>query len=154
MIWVGIGYIDELNGVHVKGRVDSNILLKTIDMKVPKFVIEDLVCEDTKNILSCSVSTCEVDGEMQNVINIEFQPDKKKPDEFVLRGIINRFISKYKYDISDDFYFRIMSYEESFPLSPSGKRGVGALDSFGLDNTFKVEPDVNEKGKVLIRKAS
>ena len=47
-----------------------------------------------------------------------------------------------------------MSYEESFPLSPSGKRGVGALDSFGLDNTFKVEPDVNEKGKVLIRKAS
>lgn len=149
-----IGYIDELNGVHVKGRVDSNILLKTIDMKVPKFVIEDLVCEDTKNILSCSVSTCEVDGEMQNVINIEFQPDKKKPDEFVLRGIINRFISKYKYDISDDFYFRIMSYEESFPLSPSGKRGIGALDSFELDNTFKVEPDVNEKGKVLIRKAS
>jgi len=147
-----IGYIDELNGVHVKGRIDSNIFLKTIGMEVPKFVIEDLVCEDTKNILSCSVSVCEIDGEQHNVINIEFQPDKKKSDEKVLKGIINRFISKYKFDISDDFSFRIMSYEDSFPLSPSGKRGIKALEQLGLDNTFKIHNNVKEQEKVLIKK--
>lgn len=144
------GYIDEIGGVHVKGRMNSNISLKTLDMEIPKFIIEDLVCKDTKNILSCTVSSCEVDNESYNVINIEFQPDKKKPDEVALRGIVNRFKSKYNYDISDDFLFRLMSYEESFPLSPSGKRSIRALEDMGLINTFIIDSSVY--GKTLVKK--
>ncbi len=144
------GYIDEIGGVHVKGRMNSNISLKTLNMEIPKHIIEDLVCKDTKNILSCSVSSCEVEGEPYNVINIEFQPDRKKPAEVVLRGVINRFKSKYGYDISDDFRFRVMSYEDSFPLSPSGKRSIRALEDMGITNTFIL--DSRTYGKTLVRK--
>ena len=43
-----------------------------------------------------------------------------------------------------------MSYEESFPLSPSGKRSIRALEDMGLINTFIIDSSVY--GKTLVRK--
>lgn len=131
------GYIDELGGVHVKGRL--NHLLKLEDgSTIAPFMIEDVVSTDTKNILSCTVTGYEDEEDTIPIINIEFQPDKRQSDISILNSILARCANKLPYEISEKAVFRIFDYDKSFPLTGSGKRSVKDIENMGLTDTIKV----------------
>ena len=131
------GYIDELGGVHVKGRINSEIIFKDGTVILP-YEIEDVVIKDTKNILSCSVTQTQEGQEIIPVINIEYQPLKETPDIKVLNSIVERCKTVFPSEIVDEFIFRVFSYEESFPLTGSGKRNMRAIEEMGLTDTFRI----------------
>ena len=126
------GYIDNLGGVHVKGRLEDVIEIN--GKMVPKFKIEDNVCKDTKNILSCTLTEPEVNDEKYKVLNIEFQPGKKKSDKKVIASVYERLANEFGDSLTNDIYYRIIDNENSFPLKPSGKRDVIALTEYGIKN--------------------
>ncbi len=132
--WVSnnvLGYVDELGGIHVKGRLDYKLHLSD-SIEVYPYVIEDEILRDTKNVLSCTATNTK-DGKV--VINIQFQPDKKKSDLFVIKSAIDRIYSRYNYDISNLVAFRIIDFYDSFPETKSGKRSVASLEEMGESNT-------------------
>ncbi len=150
------GYIDELGAVHIKDRIGNEILTPTGEIIMP-YMIQDEVCRDTKNVLSCTV-TC-IDGYF--VINVEFQPDKKKSDIEIIKSIISRISSSGKSNLINNIVFRIIDYKNSFPLTASGKRSIAILESYGLDNVVVYDETSNtlkqlnknhEKGKTLKNK--
>ena len=147
------GYIDELGNVHVKGRIENVVTLKNGD-NVPTYVIENIVELDTKNILSCSVSAVQEGDEDTYVINIELQPDTKANKDAIIKSLASRL---KKYNIDEEFYYRIIDNEKSFPLTGSGKRNIKALENMGLENTTYYSNNSNQnskrnKGKSLVLK--
>lgn len=131
------GYVDEIGGVHVKSRVGTEIKLSNGNLIAP-YIIEDIVNKDTKNILSCTVSkTCTENGEIP-IVNIEFQPFKKKNDISVLQSVLNRCENNLSSEVSNQILFRIFDNSTSFPLTPSGKRSFKELDTMKDKNTFKI----------------
>lgn len=139
------GYIDNLGTVHVKGRIGNEVTLNDGTMIHPS-MIEDLVCLDTKNILSCTVNvaTDEETNEITPVVNVEFQPDKKKSDAAVLTSIDERIRTMYP-SFADETLYRVFTTEDSFPLTGSGKRSIRALEELGLENTFSISPKAEAK---------
>ena len=133
------GYIDNLGTVHVKDRSENNIKLDAYN-NIENYKIADIILEDTKNILSCTVSkVIENDIEIP-IINVEFQPFKEKSDEYVINSLKNRLYAKLPANIVNEIMskikIRIFDNKKSFPVSGSGKRGYGAIDEMYLDNTF------------------
>ncbi|MGN0966825.1 MAG: AMP-binding protein [Candidatus Coprovivens sp.] len=129
------GYIDNLGNVHVKGRIGAEIVLQDGTILLP-FMIEETVEQDTKNVLSCSLSRT-----MNNefVLNIEFQPFSKKNEEQILLSIKERLLAKYPSIAELNILIRIMSLEESFPLTGSGKRNFRALENMPIEDTISLE---------------
>lgn len=133
------GYIDNLGTVHVKDRSENNIKLDAYN-NIENYKMADIILEDTKNILSCTVSkVIENDIEIP-IINVEFQPFKEKSDEYVINSLKNRLYAQMPANIVDEIMnkikVRIFDNKKSFPVSGSGKRGYGAIDEMYLDNTF------------------
>lgn len=125
------GYIDNLGGVHVKGRVEDVITLE--NKSIPKFEIEEEVCKDTKNILSCTLSNSNVNDEEYYILNIEMQPNKKASTKKIMQSVYSRIEKKFGYGIASNMYFRIIDNKTSFPLKPSGKRNSLALSEMGIE---------------------
>lgn len=125
------GYIDELGGVHVKGRLGNVVSLKNGD-NIPTFIIENIVELDTKNILSCSVVPVVESGINTYVINLEFQPDVNMNKDKIIESLAARL---KKYGINESFHYRIIDNKTSFPLTGSGKRNIPALENMGFYNT-------------------
>ena len=135
------GYIDNLGTVHVKDRSENNIKLDAYN-NIENYKIADIILEDTKNILSCTVSkVIENDIEIP-IINVEFQPFKEKSDEYVINSLKDRLYAKLPANIVNEIMnkikVRIFDNKKSFPVSGSGKRGYGAIDDMYLDNTFNL----------------
>ena len=128
-----LGYIDELGGVHVCGRVDNNITLSNGNV-IPTFLIEKYVCEDTKNVLSCTVTKTSINNIEYPILNIELQPDKQKSNYTVMKSIRDRLVNRFGINIVSEFNYRLMSFEESYPLSGSGKRSTKSIEDLGLEN--------------------
>lgn len=144
------GYIDELGGVHVKGRIGNEIIL-TNGSIIPAFVIEDIVCKDTKNILSCAVTKYEDEKGSFPIVNLEFQPNKKDNTKKIINSIISRCNSELSLDCTDEFGFRIFDYNKSFPLTGSGKRSIPEIEKMGL---FNVKFIKNQKQNRKVKKRS
>ena len=140
------GYIDNLGTVHVKGRVGGEILLKDGTILLP-FMIEESVEEDTKNILSCTLTTYEE----EIILNIEFQPDAKKKKEEILLSIEKRLAKKYPSLQERNIHIRVIPNEQSFPLTGSGKRNVRALENRELQNTIQLN-NLPTKQKLYLKK--
>ena len=132
------GYIDEIGGVHVKGRIDNNVVLCNGNV-IPSFMIEDVVCEDTKNILSCTVTA----SNGIPIINIEFQPFKKESDRKALVSVKERCRNKFGDEFADNFLFRVFDFDRSFELIGSGKRSVLSLENMGFNDTFMIDNNKN-----------
>lgn len=130
------GYVDELGSVHVLGRY----------CKVPNYAgryinnyeIESLICEDTKNVLSCTVTTVEDGNDLIPVVNIEFMPNKANTKEDIINSIISRCKLAFGESFCNIMRFRIFDDNFEFPLSGSGKRNSVALANMGLDNTISL----------------
>lgn len=131
------GYIDELGTVHVKGRIGSKLISSDGKMIAP-YLIEDVVEKDTKNILSCVVTHDIRNNTCIPIINVEFQPKKRKNDLSILKSINDRCSAMLPDEIMDNVVYRVFSTEQSFPLTGSGKRNSLAITNMGLDNTFKL----------------
>ena len=113
------GYMDKLGGVHIKGR--KELLFPKIDGKtIPLYELEEIVSSDTKRVMSCQV--VENNGEI--VIIVQPQSEYKNTD--IRKSIIGRIINKYGDDFLKNIDLIILPFEESFPLTHSGKRELNA----------------------------
>ena len=136
------GYIDEVGGVHVKGRYGKHIKFDD-NVEIPPFIIEDIVCKDTKNILSCSVTGYSEEDNNYPIVNIEIQPGKQVNMIKLINSIQSRCRKVLPSNIVDQLCFRFMNYEQSFPLSSSGKRSIPALEAMKLDNVIRYNGNDN-----------
>ena len=135
------GYIDELGGVHVKSRIGHEINFSDGSV-VPAFVLEDLVCRDTKNILSCSVTEVEIDNKTVPIINIEFQPLKKVNELKTLKSICERCRGVLTDSAIDSLCYRVFDNDESFPLTGSGKRSIREIEEMGLVDVHRLNRSI------------
>lgn len=128
------GYIDNLGTVHVKGRIGGEIILKDGTILLP-FMIEEAIEEDTKNILSCSLTTFEE----ELILNIEIQPEAQKQELEIIVSALNRLKKSYPSLQERTIHIRIISNETSFPLTGSGKRNIKKLETMALEGTTIIE---------------
>lgn len=135
------GYIDEVGGVHVKGRYEKRIHFQN-GIELPPFIIEELICKDTKNILSCSLTEFSTDERNYPIVNIEKQPDSKMNKMQILYSIKSRCNKKLPREIVEQLNFRFIDYDKSFPLSGSGKRSIPALENMRLENVIDIENQI------------
>lgn len=131
------GCINNVGNAIVKGRAEDYILCDN-GIKIPCFAIDDVVCKDTKNVLSCSTVVVKVDGRDIPVINVELSPLKQKSDIKVLEAIKKRIEQNFSYYILDNAMIRIIDNDNSYPLHGSGKRNLQKLKDMFLYNTFKL----------------
>ena len=134
--WINMGTLaykadPVFKSVKFKGRVNDFEFLKDGSL-FPTYKIEESISKDTKNIMSCSV----VKNEAGNYIcHIEKQPNSRKNIAVILRSCKKRLKATLPTEIYDRVFFRIRSYDESFPLAESGKRDLDAL---------RLEPDAHD----------
>ena len=131
------GYINNLGNVVVKGRMEDVIKMPD-GVEFPLFRIDDVVGEDTKNIMSCTTTRVSTSiGEIP-VVNIEFSPLKKKNEISILSSLEKRCKKSLPEHIAKNMVIRIIDNKNSYPLTGSGKRDVRALERMGLDNTLYI----------------
>lgn len=130
------GYIDEIGGVHVRGRVGNEIMLNDGTL-LPLHFIDEIICDDTKNILSCtSVVSSDFSNSNLIVLNVEFQPNKRMSDFNVIKSLFDRCKNIFSEDIYSRIVVRIIDNDSSYPLTGSGKRDFKALEELELDDTY------------------
>lgn len=114
-------------------RLNNNILLSD-GTSIPCYEVCDAVLSDTKNIMTGSLVKIndEIIGEAY-VMHIMFQPGINGTDK-VLKGISKRLASKFPQQLLDKLYIRVRSFEEGFPVAPSGKRDVHPLINEGYSS--------------------
>ena len=132
------GYIDELGGVHVKGRVGYEINFSD-GTTIPPFMIEDIVSRDTKNILSCSLTKFKTNYNEVPIVNIELQPNTKTSVKYIIRSIRKRCCKNFPEQVVNQLCYRIFDNENSFPLTGSGKRSISAIESMELRNVYQYD---------------
>ena len=133
------GYIDKLGNVHQRDRVGSEIFLPNGKVVLPS-MIYDVVVEDTKNILSCTVTKVKTDNGDIPIINFELSPLKKKGRRTAIISMNERIKAKLGRILGDNYRLREITNDTSFDLSGSGKRDIVALEQKGLTGTFRVRP--------------
>lgn len=129
------GYIDSLGSVHVKGRANGFAWLMD-KREMPDFAIEDLICEDFKNILSCSISHVGNEEQKLLVANIELQPFHQKTEQMILKSLGERCGRNLPKDYINRMYIRKFDSKHSFPLTISGKRSIRGLEEMEIENTI------------------
>jgi acyl-CoA synthetase (AMP-forming)/AMP-acid ligase II len=132
------GYIDKAGNIHQKDRIGNEIYLRDGRIVLPS-QISSIVLADTKNILSCSVTTCSTEDGNKVVINYELSPIKTKSAEKIILSMHERVMNVFGNVLGNDILYREFSEEESFPLNGSGKRDNYAIAQMGLDNTFRIQ---------------
>lgn len=130
-----LGYVNEFGNPIFLGREEDTVKLES-GVDFPLYIIDDIVCKDSKNVLSCSTINHD---ENAVVLNIELNPLRRSNDEKVMRSIRNRCKKALPEDLFSKLYFRIMDNEKSYPLTGSGKRSIGDLTNMPLDDTKKLE---------------
>ena len=147
------GYMDKKGKVYIRGRIPEE---KEI---LPPFMLAKRILEDRKNILSCEVV---YDKETNNYIaHIELQPNHKNDLEKII-SLADLRTKPMLDNINRDIFYRIHSFEESYPLTKSGKRDVKRLQAEGLTpkciRPYYINGDIYlkqyEKEKQKIKKKS
>ncbi len=156
-IWYSCGTYaikDKFGGIRMVGRPKSNI--KTDDGRsIPLYQIKDLIDADTKNILTTEIVQVSDNGVPVYVCHIEKQPESKITDERLLQQCIMRLKSKFDDQILEKMYFRVRTYNESFPLAPSQKRNKDILIQEGLnEKTIPFNQINNKQTDTIIKKMS
>ncbi len=144
------GYINKLGNAVIKGRKEDTLKMPN-NTEIPAFLIEEVIGKDTKNILSCSVTKYATENGDIPIANIEFSPFMKKSKATVVKSIIARSNKLFPKYISERMMIRVISNEDSYPLTGSGKRSIPALQNMGLENVYRivdntlVKVDLNER---------
>lgn len=130
------GYVNEFGNPIFLGRIEDTIKLDNGN-EYPMYIVDDIVCMDSKNVLSCSAINHKDEDII--VLNIELCPLRKSNDEKVLDSIRNRCKQSLPEEIYNKLYFRLMDTSNSYPLTGSGKRNIGELASMSTNNTIKLD---------------
>lgn len=129
-------YFDEMGEVFLKGRYEKGEVY-------PTYLIDDEICKDTKNIMSCKVVKLE-DGSY--VAHITYQPGKKVD----FQAIETRLSKSIPKNILDHLVYNIRPFFGSYPLTGSGKRSATSLEEEGLMDAWKpLNGDVYYGGEYL-----
>lgn len=121
------GYINEDNRVFIRGRIPKNGEI------LPTFVVAKKILKDTANILSCEVVK---DDETDSLVaHIELMPTCNKNIDLILHDASER-CKEILLDNNLKLYFKIWSFDNSFPLTASGKRDVKKLKNMGLQDDY------------------
>lgn len=151
--WLNMGTYsyksDKHRGIKMKGRMSDNIYLSSGE-KIPYFKIEDAVSCDTKNILSCTVVRAADTDDY--VCHFEMQPGSKKSSEETMLSCAKRIEKVLPTEALSKLYMRYHSFEESFPLDPSGKRSITTLINNGVDDKCKSINDILQNNKDSVKK--
>jgi len=131
------GYIDSLGNVHQKDRVGNEIILKNGRMILPS-QIADVVLMDDENILSCVVTPYHTDEGDIPIINFELSPLMKDSREKVIASMNERIRKKLGKHLGYCYRLREFNDKRSFPLTGSGKRDIGTIESMELERTFRI----------------
>lgn len=137
--WVScdvFGHIDKMGNIHIKDRKDSEVFLEDGSRVLP-FRIADVVQEDDQNILTGVVTTCDVDGKTNFVINIEYSPLKEHKKLEILNDTDKRLKKAFP-EIYDRIVYRTFDTRHPFPNTGSGKRNMVAVQNLGSDYTFRL----------------
>lgn len=144
---------DSYGRIKMKGRPGSYIV-SSDGIKIPEYVITDIIMKDTKNIMSCSLVKISNNDDAYYVCHLEFQPNTQISKRNILDSCAKRLANEIPKDIVDKLYFRVRSFEESFPTAPSGKRDTGALISEGItDKCEKVNMYLEKENQKLLKKS-
>ena len=135
------GCINKLGNVIVKGRKEDVISLDN-GISVPLYYIDEIVCKDSKNILSCTTVKCETESGSVPVINVEFYPGIKKDKGLIIKSLMERCYRHLPEEICDLIKIRIIDYDKSYPLNGSGKRSAAHLKEMQLDRVL--DPNFNK----------
>lgn len=138
--WVScdvFGYIDKLGSVHMKDRVDNEVVMEDGTVVVP-YNINDVVQKDPANIMTSMITPVTVDGKTRFVINYECSPIHKHSREKILLDL-NRRIAKSFPELSGRILYRIFDEAHPFPLTASGKRSIVAVEKMGTQNARTAE---------------
>lgn len=114
--------------IRIVNRPRTNIPLPS-GASLPLYQLEDAVNADFKSIMSAVI----VKVNERYVCHIEKQPGCKLNNDTVLRAIAERLKKTFDYSVLKLFYLRIRTFEESYPLAPSGKRDIAKLTDEGID---------------------
>lgn len=118
-----IGFVDEVGSVHVKGRIEE---FRSIgDEVVYPFIIDDIIDQDKRNVLS-STTVFKKDGSI--VANIIISPLSSESDERILEKIQKRCKTSLSKIVFDKLKFKVFKNITEFPLTGSGKRNIRALE--------------------------
>lgn len=144
---------DSYGRIKMKGRPGSYIV-SSDGIKIPEYVITDIIMKDTKNIMSCSLVRISNNDDAYYVCHLEFQPNTQISKCNILDSCAKRLANEIPKDIIDKLYFRVRSFEESFPAAPSGKRDTGALISEGItDKCEKVNMYLEQENQKSLKKS-
>ena len=134
------GKVNKLGNVVIKGRKEDVISLDN-ELSVPLYYIDEIVCKDSKNILSCTTVKCESENCDIPVLNIEFYPGISKDKGLIIKSIMERCRKYLPKELCDLIKIRIINYEESYPLNGIGKRSASGLKKMQLDRV--IDPNFN-----------
>lgn len=116
-------YMDKHGRIHMIGRVGSELKLKNGYM-LPMYKISNIVLSNN-NILSCETVT---NGE-RIVSYIEKYPGKEIDEDALIGKIKEVVIQEYGKEMMDIYSIQLLSNEQSFVLTKSGKRNVAHLEN-------------------------
>lgn len=130
-------YIGKNGNVVMKGRKDSQIQLSS-GKEIPNFLIAGPILEDKKNILSCEVVTVKDENENDiAVAHIKLQSDAEKTARDVLIDVEQRCQKSFSKELDERVVYRLLSDDEEYELTKSGKRSLPALEQRGLEDCVK-----------------
>ena len=80
------------------------------------------------------------------------QPGSKKSSEETMLSCAKRIEKVLPTEALSKLYMRYHSFEESFPLDPSGKRSITTLINNGVDDKCKSINDILQNNKDSVKK--
>lgn len=130
------GYVNEFGNPIFLGREEDVVTLDD-GRAYPLYAIDDIICKDSKNVLSCSSIVARENDLV--VANVELSPIKRKSDEAVLQSIRERCKKMLPQSLYNKLYLRLIDNAESYPLTGSGKRSYTALAAMSLDDIKRMD---------------
>ena len=127
-------YMDEFGGIRMLDRQNTDILLAN-GTYFPRWKICDYVQEDVKNIMEAFLVVVEDAGQEKYIFHIEMQPDAKKNQTEILKGVKTRLSGRIPEEVLERMYFRFRSFEEGFPVAGTGKTDLHALIAEGVSDS-------------------
>ena len=137
------GYIDKAGKVHQKDRVGSELIYQNGKMILPSQIV-DCIASDSKNILSCTVTSYHTENGDVPIVNFELSPLMTSTKEKTLQSMDKRLKKAFGEELGNLVLYREFSDEHPFPEAGSGKRDFGLIESMGIENTFKINSSKSE----------
>lgn len=128
------GYIDKLGGVHIHGRKEI-LFTETENGPINLHDVEEIITKDTKKILSCQMVN------KDNKIYAIIQPQAGVKTLDVVKTTLLRLRKEVPMYIFRKIELIVLPFENSFPLTHSGKRELDGRTIFKNEEVPSLEDE-------------